>query len=146
MPATFDDLPFRLATFRVRNRLPVWCPATPAERQRLIDSGEAGTDTSGRHLATPVAFDNDYPRFFLIYTDDCYHPPLYVVRASDSADAIEYLLDAHADVFALSEEDLKKREADGTYDATVGWSDNGVQYDQETLTTKEVELDTVHYA
>lgn len=153
---TFGDLPFRVAEFRAPavnggpfNNAPalsdILAPGDDVERRRLIDTGEAGTDTSGKHLATPVEFCGDGRRFFLCYAEDCYSPPFFIVRTDDESEAINLLLENHEPTFRMSDEDVAERDADGIPE-TVGYTSSGVPYDSETIRVREVELTAVRFA
>ena len=97
------------------------------------------------HVGTPVNFDSDGARFFLCYAEDCFSPPLFVVRADDESEALDALVSAHCQTFELDADAVAEREADGLGE-TVGYTDTGLAYDSETLRLRPLTLRTVNFA
>lgn len=78
--------------------------------------------------------------FWLVYVDDCYDPPVAVVRAKHVEDAIDAFVDelpwAH-----MSEEDyadLVKDYGEERAADMVGWGPSGQIYDSERVMIREV--------
>ncbi len=154
-PLTFVGFPFRSAVFAAPavnggpfNSSPFLSPVivygSDVSREDAASKGEL-LFTSGNHTATAADMEGD-GRFWLCYSEDCFSPPMFIVRADNESDAVDALLDTFPAQFTMSAEDEAEREADG-HPETVGYAGNGsVPYDTETLRIRELRLVSVQFS
>ncbi len=72
--------------------------------------------------------------FFLVYVDDCFDPPLCIVRADHAQDA-EALFASETDYALIEEPDLEDFDEEN-----ISLDDNGRPYDSESIMIREVRL------
>lgn len=150
-PKTFGSLPFRSASLEAPavNGGPFNCAPSMLVAVAADESAEHHLrcdERAGRYrVGTPVNFDSDGGRFFLVYSEDCFSPPLFVVRADDESEALDVLVSTHCQTFELDADAVAEREEDGLGE-TVGYTDTGLAYDSETLHLRPLTLRTVNFA
>lgn len=83
--------------------------------------------------------DQDEEHFFMCYSEDCYDPPIVIVRAEDMDAAIDVFVEEFPNLGAMDEETRKEREKDGLED-TIGYTGQGNIYDTERVMVREIEL------
>lgn len=89
--------------------------------------------------ADGVNFDNylDNGTFFMCYSEDCFDPPVAIVRADDVEEAIDLFVD-ECEWARMSDEDVEERDKDGLGE-TVGWTGMN-KYDNETMQCRSIKL------
>lgn len=86
--------------------------------------------------ATGVQLDNTGDKFFMCYLEDCFDPPIAIVRADNAQDAVEWFVEECAWA-RLDPKDAQEREEEYGEDV-VGYGPNGEPYDNEAMTVREI--------
>lgn len=100
--------------------------------------------TSGMTRSTRTRFIGlaDEGKFYVCFYQDCYDPPITIVRAADDSEAIDKFLDenenARADVC-----DVMDAEEENSEQTQYQMSDSGHWYDTETMQVREVNLHSI---
>jgi hypothetical protein len=81
--------------------------------------------------------DDDEDKFFLVFVQDCFDPPLAIVRAETAGDAVDIFLD-ELPWGRMDSEDIDE-------DKNVSWSSQGHAYDGERINVQEVRLCAVYF-
>lgn len=88
-------------------------------------------------------------KFFMVYVEDRYDPPICIVRADSETEAEKWFVDELA-WSHLEEADLKdhlkpedEREGENDYSESVGWNSNGQPYLQENICVREIKLHSI---
>lgn len=86
--------------------------------------------------ATGFKMDETYDDFFMVYVEDCFDPPIAIIRAEHGQEAAEIFTDeltwAHVDEKDVTDEQIDA----GLYQM----NNNGKWYDAETLRVRNVRL------
>ncbi len=86
--------------------------------------------------ATGVELDGFGKAFFMVYVEDCFDPPVAIVRADNAQDAEEAFVDALPWAH-ISEPDLKDYSED---DDSLSYGPSGQPYDSSSVMIREVRL------
>ncbi len=87
--------------------------------------------------ATGVNMDGE-GKFFLCYVEDCFDPPVAIVRGENAADAEERFVD-ECEWAQVSDDDMDAEREDADNDSTgYSYTGNGTRYDGETIKVYEV--------
>jgi hypothetical protein len=105
--------------------------------------------------ATPLNMDSsdEDDGFWLLCVQDCFDPPIAIVRASHADEALEIFVD-ELDWAHISDEDLKDYEDTDSYvdgkplvyrefSENVNWNNSGQAYDSEGIYMCQVKLHSI---
>jgi hypothetical protein len=109
-------------------------------------------DSSKYKQATGVNLGEDFPNFYMVYVEDCFDPPVAIVRGESAEDALDTFIDeltwAH-----MSDEDVEEAIQDhaekgksASMDDPPDWvtySSGGQAYNSESLMIRDIKLYSV---
>lgn len=79
--------------------------------------------------------DDYQDRFFAFWVEDCFDPPVYVIRADSFESAYEIFCDEFSRLIEISESDLPDYDPE-----TLNYSASGVPIDTEAVNGREIKL------
>jgi hypothetical protein len=99
---------------------------------------------SGNHNVVRVDATglNDEGRFYACFHQDCYDPPITIVRAADESEAIDRFLDEKENMRA-DPADVAEALEENPDQEIYQMSESGHWYDSETMQVREVKLHSI---
>ena len=150
MKTTEVTLQVKAITFDVKGLSPILAVSDKGQTwEETSDYKQSVYGIQDVHTATLLAdscLDSRTAGFFLVYSEDCFSPPLAVVHANNLGDAIDIACDECSWLRIEPETDKEKEDCDKWLDKGVyNVSSNGYVYDCERLVVKTAKPVAVHF-
>ena len=89
--------------------------------------------------------DSDDERWFIFYVEDCYSPPMTLVRARSWEEAYEIYIDWAAEHRGLEITEDARKDYEGPDGLVCSYTSNGVPVDTKSIQGFEVRLERIEF-